>query len=367
MKTNYSMDTVVSADLLMPTMGVVVSNNDPHQMGRLKVYCPAIDDELTPTEKLPWVSYASPFGGSIRDKISGPDYQVSSGPSSYGFWAIPKIGAQVVIMYLNSDPNYRIWIACLYGTQLNRSLPGGRQDGPGPGPWTDSYDPLEPSYTHVRNAGLSEDKTRGGYERQVAQAKDNKDGSEGYAVNPDASGELDPQTYCLVTPGHHYITLSDAPEHSRVRMRTSKGNQIILDDTNERIYISTADGNSWIEMDEDGHVHIFAEKSLSIRAGVDINLAAEGQVNINAKQGINLSTPKNCNITADGKINEKSGVATNSVSCGPIQIKGTRIDLNSSLDPNSVENAQLPKIVPEHEPWNRPISRRTRNKHWKAK
>jgi hypothetical protein len=148
--------------------------------------------------------------------------------------------------------------------------------------------------THFsNNPTASESQTRGFYERQFAQAKTQKDGTEGYSWNPNDTSKLDPQVYCMVTPGGHYLTMVDDPEHCRTRLRTTAGNQIIFDDSNERIYVSTAKGGTWLELDEDGHIHAYAAESMSFSAGGDINFTANKTFNVYAGEGINLKSPKN--------------------------------------------------------------------------
>ena len=102
-----------------------------------------------------------------------------------------------------------------------------------------------------------------------------RDGSEGYQKNPYEYGrDLSPQTVCFTTPGRHSLIFQDNPENGRVRIKTADGHQVILDDANERIYVSTCSGKSWFEMDRDGHIHAYGSESLSLSAGADINLIA---------------------------------------------------------------------------------------------
>lgn len=310
------------------TEGFVMDNEDPDQMGRLKVWIPAIDGEHYVIEHLPWTEYATPFGGVTFDFPAGVSGAVSPGPVGYGFWAIPKINAQVLCFFLNGDHNRRFYFSSYFDTHRNRSLPGGRNqtDSRQPGPWTDTYDPLEPAHSNLKQAfsdqtGSPIAQTRGVNERQVAQAADIKDGSEGYA-NSAADGKyLDPQTYCMVTPGHHYITMCDAPDNCRIRIKSTEGNQIILDDTNERIYISTAKGNSWVEIDQDGHISIYSAASVSVQADEDINLSAGRNVNIESQGGINIKSVGDTKIT---------GGNVHAVANAQMAVSGCKVDINST-------------------------------------
>jgi hypothetical protein len=391
------------------TDGFVMDTEDPDQMGRLKIWCPALDGENYSIANLVWAEYATPFGGVTVDFPAGRTGAVSHGPVSYGFWALPKINSQVLVFLLNGDPNRRFYFASVFDLHRNRSLPGGRISNKDrtPGPWTDSYDPLEPASSNAKAAfgdltgAIAQ--TRGPFERQVAQDADVKDGTNGYGKSPADNTYLDPQTYCWTTPGHHFISMSDNVDNCRVRVKTCEGNQVILDDTNERIYVSTAKGNTWIELDEDGHVHIYGAKSISVRAEEDINLAANRNINLNAQGTINLLSEADTNISGSGvhlkaggqlaasgckvDINSTdtkiSGDQVNIKSGALLALSGYEVTANSHKAPADSDKDQVvfpggdaaeaicanaaigPSIIPAHEPFERPVNT-ARNSHYKG-
>jgi len=379
----YSPSQQGHQQIFYTTIGIVEDTNDPAQMGRVRVYCPSIDHEDHNTDDLPWTLYASPFGGAIKNMAAGPDGEVAYGPTSYGFWAVPKLGATVLVQFINGDTNYRVWTHCIYPIMGNRGLPGGRgvditkppQERP-LGPFSDSYEDYEPAKSNLKDAGLDKDHyfTRGGYERQVAQATTDKDGTEGYAKNPNKTDpkDLDPQTYCIVTPGHHYISMQDAPDFCRVRIKTTTGHQVLLDDTNDRIYVSTNRGKTWFEMDSDGHIHAYAAKSVSYTTDGDFNVTAVGNINLDAGGAINMTGAQGMNLTSGHDISLNSGCSTlitagdnfEAGSTGPIKFKGSEIHLNTG-GTTAASVAAKPGIVPTHEPFGRPKSDEPRNKYWK--
>ncbi len=311
--------------LLFSTLGIVKDTNDPAQQGRVRVYCPSVDHEDYTVDDLPWALYVTPFGGSLKNNKSGVNEDISYGPVSYGMWAIPKVGATVVIQFLNGDPNYRVYVGCVYPIQSNRGMPAGRgyditQSKPYPkGPFTDSYEEIQPSVANQKEAGLADEYyfTRGGYERQVAQAVTDKDGTEGYAKNPNKTDpkDLDPQGYCFTTPGQHFISMNDSSDFCRVRIKTTAGHQVIMDDTNERIYVSTAKGNNWFEMDQDGHVHFYGAQSISFTTDADFNITAIKNINMKAGGDVNIKAGNVINATADTSININAGCST-LITCG---------------------------------------------------
>lgn len=394
--------------------GYVVDTDDPDQMGRVKVWCPSIDGEHFRISNLPWAEYASPFGGITTDFPAGRDGKVSQGHVAYGFWCVPKLNSIVAVFHINGNPNRRCYFASMMDLHRNRSLPGGRNVKPDPkkpkiGPWTDTYEPLEPAYSNLREQFNNEIDTtvavtRGSMERQVAQDRDNKDGNEGYAKYPlGPEGYKDPQSYCWVTPGHHFITMSDNPDNCRVRVKTCEGHQIIMDDTNERIYISTAKGKTWIELDEDGHIHIYGNKSISICAEDDINLTAGKNVNIKAGSDINIKSDASvkmssgnvdikageklaasgCTVDVNGKTTRITGDSMDIKSKGLYAMEGSKVTVKTGTSPTDydrdewivrggpaaeatcAEEAGEPSIVPRHEPWGRPDNS-SRNKLFKG-
>lgn len=369
-------------NIFYTTIGIIEDTNDPAQMGRVKIYCPSIDNEDHNINDLPWAMYASPFGGTIKNMKVGPEEDITYGPTSYGMWMIPKQGATVLVQFINGNSNYRVWTHCLYPAMSNRGLPGGRgyditKAKPYPeGPYSDSYEEMQPAKRNLSEAGLDKKHyfTRGGYERQVAQAVTDKDGTDGYAKNPAKTNpkDLDPQGYCIVTPGRHYISMQDTPDFCRVRVKTTTGHQIIMDDTNERIYVSTNKGKSWFEMDTDGHVHFYGAESLSFATDADFNVDAGGNINLNAGNAINVKAGGNLNLTGGADVNVNSGCSTlvtagdhiHLGAAGNIVEKGAKIYLNT-MGTTAAALAATPGIVPDHEPWDRPASKAKRNKYWR--
>lgn len=110
-------------------IGIVKNNADPAQHGRLQIYIPSIDSPDYDLEDLSWAIYVTPFGGSTADFKAGREQSDIPGVSSYGFWAIPKVGAQVLCGFLEGDPTVRYWMGCMYVPEMNRTLPQSIEGG----------------------------------------------------------------------------------------------------------------------------------------------------------------------------------------------------------------------------------------------
>jgi phage gp45-like len=318
-------------------VGIVKDNDDPMQSGRLKIYIPSIDSKYYKTDDLPWAGYMTPFGGTVDSMQVGRGKYPVPNLSTYGFWSVPKIGAHVICACLDGDSLKRIWIGCMYLHETNMTLPYALNDNKteldtGSGLWPSQ---VIPHYVaNLGEAGLDGDKTRGGFERAVAYpARNTKDkpSSDGYFDKPSGSGK-DSQTYSWTSPGRHFIVMSDVDEHCRIRIKTTEGHQVILDDTNERIYLSTAKGRNWIEFDEDGRIHIYAKDEINIRAEEDINMMSEKNINIKARKKINIKS-----MEEDINIEAKKWVAIRAKTDYIRLMAKTRYDLKVESGPCKME------------------------------
>lgn len=380
------------------TLGTVISSSDPHQMGRLKILCPAFGDDpnsMNPDE-LPWASKVSPLGGMTNSSMKrGPNEGKSSvGPIAYGIWGVPKVGSTVLVCCIDGDPYYRLWLGSIFDQGSTNTLPHGRyfyagQNGEPDGPLDSQEKPIEPLYTNQTKAFTSRSKnyewrTRGAdfsatgnseefsdlapsthADEVIKTSFNSADGQSFDIKNGYAAGRMDGQekneessVYSWTSPGFHSISMDDRPENCRVRVRTTSGAQILMDDTNERIYVSTPQGENWIEMDYNGNIDMFGRR-IALHATKDINLTADDTVRIMGKKGVHVysgdemslqavkdlsvSTDQNirvksgqvCNIESIGAMNAKSGATLNTQSTGITGIKsGATINIDATSDLN---------------------------------
>jgi hypothetical protein len=111
-------------------------------------------------------------------------------------------------------------------------------------------------------------------------------------INYRTTGDVnyDSHIYSWTTPGFHSISMDDRHTNCRMRMRTIGGHQIIMDDTNERIYLNTGGGKTWIELDSEGNIDIYAGRNISMRASGDMNFFTDQTFRVQASKGIHLRT-----------------------------------------------------------------------------
>lgn len=105
------------------------------------------------------------------------------------------------------------------------------------------------------------------------------------------------------TVGHSFV-MDDHPDHQMIRLRTSSGNQILFNDSCSQpyIYLSTAKGNVWIEMVDDGDLNVFAAGSISFHAGKDMNFTADRDINIESGNNFNVFTHKDMRFTSGAEV-----------------------------------------------------------------
>jgi phage baseplate assembly protein gpV len=421
------------------TIGFVVDTNDPQQMGRIRAVCPTWGDSYgTPINDLPWALYITPFGGQTTVGTRGAGIQSSEGGIAYGMWAIPKVGAQVLIMCVDGDPQHRVYLGCMYDQFTPHTMPHGRwkyDDHPALekssssskpyGPYTSREGFIEPLAENLREAFAFKNEPNFEWRTRAADyqaaaidvshlngvygdAADDKQvkesgwvSTQGYQISrtdPQAPTSVtdknyDNMVYSWTSPGFHSMSMDDRQENCRVRFRTTGGHQIILDDTNERIYIQTAQGRNWIEMDQAGNIDVFTTNKVNIRSRKDINLTSDASIRMHAKKGIHMysgeeirmhamsdihtRTPANIrtnagssiytqaaaniHIKSGSNVNITAGATANIYAAGDIIETGSNIHLNGPVAETAAAPSEQPALwtnrVPDHEPWARTMTK----------
>jgi len=107
------------------------------------------------------------------------------------------------------------------------------------------------------------------------------------ALNPDGINRS------VTNLGGHTFSMDDGDIRGRnnlVRIRSSKGGQFLIHDSQELIYIATQSGNAWIEMTADGKIDIYAKDSVSLHSEADFNFRADRDVNLEAGRNVNIKS-----------------------------------------------------------------------------
>lgn len=343
-KTKQIFDSAVGYDKTpfsdIIAIGTIVDTNDPLQLGRIRVVVPMWGDSWEhEVDAMPWCMYVTPFGGQTSVGTRGPGLDQTEGGVAYGMWALPNVGAQAVVMSLDEAHIHRLYMGCVYDMNTTHTLPHGRwlyddhpalSDKPKSvpyGPYSSREKLIQPLSGNMQQAfsnkaGAHEWMTRAAdycasrvdvsqLSGSYSNVQDDLEithgdwvSTQGYQnsrTDPfgNSTGKnYDSHTYSWTTPGFHSMSMDDRQENCRMRFRTTSGNQIILDDTNERIYISTAKGNNWIEMDQAGNIDIYSSSKVSIRSAEDINFTSDKTIRMYAKKGIHMQSEDEVRLNA---------------------------------------------------------------------
>ena len=187
----------------------------------------------------------------------------------------------------------------------------------------------------------------------------------------------------------------ERPANEMIRFRTRTGAQIMINTSEDLIYINNSRGTAWIEMSSNGKLDVYAKDSISFHTETDFNFVADRDINFEAGRNINMITNDNINMscaldyhlvvgvdgyikvknnldttvtndmktTVGANINQKSGENTRITAGGKSHIKSShhiekadKIDMNGPAAEEAEEaalpvKAKFPQRVPQHEPW----------------
>lgn len=362
---------------------ITVNCVDPEGRGRIAAYVPKLGQ--TP-EQPDYFQYASPFGGS-------------NGVDNYGFFAVPPdTGVTIMVFYAdNGDFSEGYWFAC---AQTNPNIVSGgavdkaKADGTGQGendfkdiPAAKSIganinnlqiDPEDLPNSN-RNHNVNEQGLLGDPHRGQSTATPRRDAN---YENPKAS-----KVYGICTPGQTAITMDDGSvddqgyvHPNQIRVTTGSGTSLILDGTNDFIYMVNKSGTGWVEIGADGNIMMYGQGSISMRAEKDFNIHAGQNINFEAKNEINVKADKDIMVQTGKELHLKSSgtsylqadgamnisVATNMYATtgglmhlnGPAAGKTKDLKLTTHHDIKNLKSTELKdsnvSFLPTHEPCIRP-------------
>lgn len=424
-----------------PYIGKIKNNFDPTRTGRLQVWIPDIGagDESDPNN---WrtVSYASPFFGATAHHENDKNNKFKNVRHTYGMWfTVPDLDNFVICTFIAGDPMRGFWFGCVpnqLGQHMVPAIAGSMdmnkdqiddsvvkqisKDGPLPvvefnevaeTKWenfTSIKKPIHDEQTKVLvEQGLDRDTTRG-----VISSSSQRESpstvfgisTPGRPTDDNIKSPKDEDQAIYARKGGHTFVMDDGDfeeKNKLVRLRTSSGHQIIMNDTEEVLYIANSTGNAWVELTGSGNVHVYGASSINLRAKENFNLHVDKDINIHAGGNFNILSKKALKIEAetissvstkettfygsDLKLGSSGQIDINPTGAGSftagqaLTLVGKPIKLNSGSGPtvdkptaitvydlNEAEkdgNGQwqikeaalksIVKIAPTHEPWPR--------------
>jgi murein DD-endopeptidase MepM/ murein hydrolase activator NlpD len=295
-------------------LAYVKNNEDAFTMGRLQVWIPEFS--TTPDDENSWftVQYCSPFAGAtnVNDNTK-QGKKLSDTQQSYGWWAVPPdLENQVVVMFINGDPNRGIYIGGLYQQFMNHMVPGIPADNSfdtgvnGANPPVAEYNRWDPdipnsdNHTRARFDPLHEGlMAQGLYVDPIRGPSDA--GARRAAVS---------KVYGFKSPSGSHLVFDDSDEESYIRIRTKSGAQVLINDTVGYVYAISGNGNSWLEISDDG-VDVYSSQSVSMRSQGDMNFHSDGNMNFHANGNMNLYGAANASAKFGNNFDMVTGGKTN--------------------------------------------------------
>jgi hypothetical protein len=122
-----------------------------------------------------------------------------------------------------------------------------------------------------------------------------------------SSGKLNVKdTRVIGRRGGHSLVMDDGDLQGKdnlIRIRTAKGHQITMSDDGNCFYITHANGQTWIELGQEGTVDVFSTNSVNVRTEGTINLHADKDINMFAGENVNIKSKKSMSIQTDDEVN----------------------------------------------------------------
>ena len=385
-QSNYKQDVGGTPAESGPFIGEVTNNVDPTRSGRLQVFITHLAGSDKNNKSL-WrtVSYLSPFYGVTQQSAPQPTGSGSftGNNQSYGFWGTPPdLGTKVLCFFVDGDPSKGYYMGMPIEPGLNHMLPAiGASDKY----VDDSNSPLfanKPKLPVVEinnsNPAISENPRFFDQTKPVHSVLAGQMLLQGVIADPllgpitsNSQRESPSACFGISTPGRpvysggltdaqlqqkinsstlqanevnvigrkggHSLVMDDgsqANEDNLIRLRTSGGHQIMMNDTpdGQTIHIMHANGQSWVELGKEGTIDVYASNSLNIRSAGEINMHADRNININSENG-------SINMHAKGSMSLESSslnlTGTNSLLAYSKSMIGLKSDSSLMLKSNT--------------------------------
>jgi hypothetical protein len=356
--------------------GVVKANVHPTNMGVIKIWIPTFSTDEN--DKTQWrsVRYCTPFYSRVDNSGVGDTYfgtKVTAGITT----PPPDLGTKVLAFFPEGRNSEGYYFACVPDLYMMQTLPEATiSDGVAAGEFNDS-----PSGTHhtgkitnwrtqtrpedfftqdtLVKQGLSDDRVRGlnnsGYMRETpaeiigiaskgrritTQGQDFTVTYNQQIKNPDTADKkiLEGLLGPTARRKGHSIALDDGDvdgNSNQIRLRTSTGHQILLNDSEGVIYVGNSDGSCWIELSNEGTMDVYAQDSINFRSA---------NINFHADENIKFHSKGFTQIVADQQMHvqgKKQLVMNSDGEAGITGAKGLHLNSGSELFATAASSAYI--------------------------
>jgi len=357
---NYKFDRGGMPTEFGPFIGIVKNNVDATRTGRLQVYIEQFGG-ADPNNKDLWryVNYCPPFyGATPKGGSAGTGTFVQGNQQSYGMWFTPPdVGVSVLCFFVAGDPKQGYYVGCIPDQGITHMIPA---IGSVPNSQAQTQNATQASYfagsprlpvTEINNAnlkiadnpkyfdqpkpvhsyvaavlfqqGLANDTVRGAIGstsqrespsncygistpgRAIYQGSILK-GGDANVNGKSLSGAKPADANVIGRRGGHTFVMDDGDlqgADNLIRIRTSKGHQITMSDDGNCFYICHANGQTWVELGQEGTLDVYATNSINLRTDGTINLHADQDINMFAGGAVNMKSTKATTVQSDSDIN----------------------------------------------------------------
>ena len=360
--------------------GIVKANVHPTNMGVISVFIPRFSTEENDRSQWRQVKYCTPFY-SRTDSINNGTDDLSVKQASGIVTPPPDLGTRVLCFFPDGRNAEGYYFACIPDTYIMQSIPettynrsgkaateiNDSSTGPTPSDKISNFKSVSRlenklAQEQLTKQGLELDPVRGqstsGYMRESPSeiigisSKGRRVDTDGKDLlvkykdqikNPDTTNKevLEKVLGPKYRRKGHSITLDDGDVNgnsNQVRLKTSTGHQILLNDTKGVIYVSNADGTVWLELNNTGTMDVYANDSINFRSK-NINFHADGNIKMHSKgftqvtseaelhlEGTKattlLSNESEVGITASDNVHLSSQASIYATSSGPSYYSG---------------------------------------------
>lgn len=287
---------------------VIVRPKDESHSGRIPVYIPMLSKDRNDPRGYFNCFWSSPFAGTTPSAAVGKNERSHADTmKTYGMWMVPPDpGNFVLVIFGDGKKKNPIIIGCMFPDQMQNMVPGNPagktfgSDVPLPVAEKNRFAtnkshgkgverPFNPFIAiPIINQGLINDPVRG-------------------TTTSGARRESPSQVFGFLTPGPeninletgkrdgtnrlggHSFVMDDNLSQRHIRMRTAGGGQVLIDDTNELVYVINSPGTAWIELSSDGSIQIFSDEDINMRSTNNINIRADQELNLDAGIRVNIN------------------------------------------------------------------------------
>jgi hypothetical protein len=345
---NYQYDRGGMTADFGPFVGVIKNNVDPTRQGRVQVFIEQFAG-TDPENPSLWrtVSYCPSFYGATpqqpgtagdTDAVGG---YIGGNPQSYGMWFTPPdLGGRLLCFFAGGDPSLGYYLGCIPDAGMTHMIPavgasakfdlqnsdqksyyaGAKvlpvtEINPNNSKIDNSpkfFDQPKPVHSFVA-ASMFQQGTLADAQRGPISSTSQRESpsacfglsTPGRAIYQGGISENDVQARIAAGSitaadakvvgrrGGHSIVLDDgdlAGKDKLIRIRTGSGHQITMSDDGNFLYIVHANGQSWIELGQEGTMDVYATNSINLRTQGTLNLHADQDINMFAGNSINMKS-----------------------------------------------------------------------------